>query len=308
MLPTQGVAVAIFLLSHAARLGERCSVSNWLEAAQSRSSFLAAALDFHAPADLMLRLSLAHVDECVRIAPSMAALSHEADRRSLEAIARAVLVGVPPIWLWTAVEQGAVDREFIPSHDLEALSWLEPNLDAVLLSVHEQLSADREKDDLQAVGALAERILLAEFAGLGLNPVHVAPLFDGCGYDIELPGPPIRRIEVKAASSGTRGNFRITRNEFEKSRAYGEEWLLTQVVLQPSAFLADVVCRSAIIEVLELSAANLDQAVPSDTANFAWAESAQVSPRDDAWTSRPIALNHDFQIRGVERKRNSSVD
>jgi len=60
------------------------------------------------------------------------ALSERADRPTLVAIARLLLSHAPPAWLAIALDQTGVKREYIPSRDLERLSWLGAELDRLL--------------------------------------------------------------------------------------------------------------------------------------------------------------------------------
>lgn len=301
MLPNHGVTHAAFLLGYTARLNEVDSIEHLIMLARSQWTYLASATDLRVPAAGLLDLGLLAVGRHVTLDTRLDALSHNADRRTMHGIARLLLRVAPPFWLWSAVSQGKVLREYIPSADLTALSWLEPDLDALLLSVHTELDAGRQQDLAKQIGDAAELILMAAFVYEGRSPIHVARYHDGCGYDIELPASPIARIEVKAASINTRGRFRLTRNEYDKARSWGSGWRLIQLVFSNQAFFVERIGGQHVVDVLELSADDILRLAPVDSAEFRWMESAEFQPDVNDWRKIAIKFDPNFTTLGFRR-------
>lgn len=136
------------------------------------------------------------------------------------------------------------------------------------------------------------------FTHAGLRPRHAAVWADAVGYDIEIPGPPIQRIEVKAGSPATQGRFRLTRNEFDKSLVYGSEWCVLQVIFDQAAFVAPLVKSEHVLAVYQLPATVVASIASADTNAFRWMESAQFNPQANAWTLFPISAPPNFSVAG----------
>jgi hypothetical protein len=263
---------------------------------------MASALDFDAIGAELIRVRLAACyEDRIFVDPALIELSKCADRTTLVGIAATLIAKSPPVWLPIAVENQKVYREFIPTDDLEDLGWIEPGLDEFLLSANSL--AQRLLDDSFAkkLGDAAELILLAAFNLAGANPVHVAKVSDAYGYDIECRGTSTERVEVKAAGSSTRGSFYISRNEFDKSQAYGCEWRLIQLTFSNHAFIDAELNISHVESLLELSSEALRELVPSDTKFFRWTESARIIVPDRYWNQTNIELDPMFVTKGVRR-------
>lgn len=303
MLPKHGIVHGAFLLAYTARLSKLDSLENLIRAARSQQSFLASAIDLQSPAEALSALKLLIRENPIKINPQLSALSIVADRPTLIGLARLFLEGFPPIWLWSAAANGVVRREYIPSADLAALDWLELDLDTLLLDVYQKLESTRQQAIIKRIGDAAEEMLMAAYKREGLNPTHVARFYDGCGYDIELPTDPIQRIEVKAASTNTQGQFILTRNEYEKSLIHGPEWQLIQVIFTPAAFIANKVTSAHVAKILSIPADTIRQLAPVATTEFRWLESAQFHPATDEWKPVEIQLDTEFSITGFRVPR-----
>lgn len=294
----------MFLLCHCARLGVRRNRSDWAEAARARPTFMAGALDFDQIAQNMLELGLAisNPDQII-VEPALAELSKQADKTTLIAIARILLVRNPPFWLKLVVRAQQVFRQYIPQDDLEDLLWIDPDLDQFLLSVS-WLSGERKNDDAFSarLGEAAELFVFAALKKSGLAPIHVAKFSDAYGYDIEYRAGHIGRIEVKAASRNTQGGFHISRNEFDKSKLHGKEWRLIQLTFTNHAFVDDQLDASHIESIHELTSGVLQELVPADTDAFRWTESAFITAPSDAWRPADIVLDTDFRCKGFRQK------
>jgi hypothetical protein len=304
MLPLHGVAFSVFLLANSARYTTHPSMTAWVNAARSKSSYMAAAADLERPAAELLRMRLASQDRGITLAPQLLALAERGDRETLVGVARLLLTHAPPVWLHLAVSATDVFREYIPQADLQGLAWLEPDLDDVLRSSFAAIPASQHDAALrQQIGDAAELFLMTAFASAGMRPLHVSRLSDAYGYDIEIIGGEgdarfVDRVEVKSAGPRTRGSFHLSRNEFEKSRVYGSQWRLLQVVFKSSAFVATWIDDSHVEGVYELSSAALDEVVPSDTPEFRWTESAFFTLGTAHWEVAQVPLECGFSIPG----------
>lgn len=298
MLPKKGIAHAICLLSHSAVLKDRIDLDDWVCSASELSASLSVAADLRPPAEWLIQVGLVVADEIVRLSPSLEALSGRADRSTLVAIARLALRASPPVWLTVAVGASGVVREYIPSGDLEALLWIDPELDDLLLDVRTELAATRENTFKERMGAAAEALLMAAFEKAGRSPLHVSKLSDAYGYDIEMSSTVFDRVEVKSASSVTCGKFMLSRNEYNKSRIYGSQWRLVQVVFKVSAFTAERIYCVHVETVLQLKNDTIAALVPPDPPGFVWMESAELKPDAAAWAPLEIELDHSFTTAG----------
>jgi hypothetical protein len=300
MLPKRGVAHAVLLLCHAAHLAPRRDVADWVGAASAQGSFIAAATDLTVPAERLLAVGLARQTETIVLAPPLAGIASVASSATLRHIARVLLTYDVPSWLRIAVSPDGVSRQYIPTNVLRDLEWLDPGLDDILLDVVRSVSLSRDAEITKRIGDAAEAVILAALRADGRHPTHVAPISDTFGYDIECIGPPVLRLEVNGCSVNGRGTFHLSRNEYNKSLMYGDEWILTQVVFKSEAFVASVLRPTHIAGVFEVSARDVALVVPSDTTEFVWTESAVITPLPTAWRPASYSLG-DFTMPGLAR-------
>ena len=282
MLPNQGVCIAVFLLGRSATLKRHRNVGEWIEGARAFSSFMAASLNLQRPAESMVANGLATIKDAVLIANKLVPLLETADRASLFGIARIVMLASPPLWLRVAVGQ-EVKREYIPSWDLAELSWLDPDLDALLLEVASTLNDSEQGELRKQLGDAAELLMLDSLKRAGRDPLHVAAISDAFGYDIEARNLRIDRVEVKASSENTRSRFSLTRNEYEKSLLYGSQWRLVQIVFRNKAFVQKRFDASNVLGAYQLREGALQRVIPSDTESFRWTESADLHFNPEDW-------------------------
>jgi hypothetical protein len=302
MLPSQGCCHGVFLLCHAARLAQRRNPVEWVNAARSRSTFMAFALNLDELARDLIRLRLAILSDYVTISESLLNLSFCADRATLMSIAHLLLIASPPSWLEIVIQNGEVSREYIPSKDMDTLFWIGSDLDRFLLDAYAARLASNQTALLKRMGDTAELIVFHALKFSGARPVHVAKISDSYGYDIECQGSTIDRVEVKASSSNTQKRFHISRNEYEKSIYYGDEWRLVQIVFSNSAFITKKINQSHIESIIELRIGTLQKLVPPDTAAFRWTESAVITAPDDAWNLGQLTLEPNFSIDGFHQR------
>lgn len=261
MLPTHGAVTSVFHLANSVRHGGQLDIAAWVNAAGSRSSFLAAAIDHRPTAELLLDTGLALPSSPIMPTARLKALSRQADRTTLIAIAALLFEIAPPPWLPVAVVNGQVRYEFIPSADLEGLAWLRPQLEQLLLDASH--SVLQPSDHLQlGLGRAAELIVFAALERLHASPVHLSEISDRFGYDIESALGSTRRWEVKACTERTSGTFHLSRNEFEKCRLYPDEWRLVQVEFAPNALTAEFLTASHVASIRELPAGEVHALAP----------------------------------------------
>jgi Domain of unknown function (DUF3883) len=289
MLPSQGRCIAVFLLARVARLKVRQNIEDWIESARSNSSFMAASVDLQQPAQALISYGLVSIEQGIQVGPALVPFTSTADRVTLFGIARLLLLASPPLWLNLAVDN-QVKREYIPTWDMQELSWLDPDLDALLLEVRMALGDTRQDDLRKELGSAAELIIISALSAAGIDALHVARISDAFGYDIECHSPSIDRIEVKAASENTRGTFHLTRNEFDKSVEYPSQWRLVQVVFMNRAFVQRKLDASNVLGVFQLKTGALSRVIPADSGAFRWTGSAEVHPMPDEWFQASIKL------------------
>lgn len=282
------------MLCHAARLRQLRSIPEWVSAARKRSTFMSRALSLEEIASDLISLRLVGFRGSVATADALRGLSEKADSMTLQEIARQVLKANPPAWIRFAMADGFVNRDYIPASDLAVLSWLGEDLEQILIDVYNAAGGAGRDALLKAMGDAAELFIFEALKRVGRSPRHVAKLSDIYGYDIECPGPPFDRIEVKAASRLSSCKFHLTRNEFEKSITYRTEWRLIQVIFSGRAFLDETLNASHVESVRELRKQTLEKIIPGDTSTFRWTDSAEVFPPTDAWT--PVEFHVDSQI------------
>lgn len=302
MCYSRGFVHGVFLLARAARINRRRDVDEWIAAAREPHVSLGATSDLGQPANLMIQAGLARCrPDGVEVDTRLLELSESADGRTFRALVRLLLASKPPVWLQTAVTRDGVRREYIPSHVLATLTWLEPELDDVLRGAFIEVSVEGDDALRKAMGDAAELFVMSALHRQGVQPLHVAMLSDTFGYDIEIHQGPLRRIEVKAAGITTKGRFHLSRNEFDKSRLYGGEWALVQVVFTSSAHLADILDPSHVAGFYQLTPGTLSEVVPADTPHFNWEGSALITPSEECWKPMGLEPESTFRTAGFSR-------
>ncbi|MGQ4596744.1 protein NO VEIN domain-containing protein [Nocardia sp. R6R-6] len=263
-------------------------------------SHLASAVDIKVYAEELLGCGLARFDDELHVAPGLVFAAQAGGGIAMTEIAIRLLSARPPIWLHLAVSETAVAREYIPTLDLNALLWLEPNLDRILIAAHRAVSADDSTAMAKEIGDAAEHLVLAAMRHCGQRPIHVAKLSDSYGYDIEVPGSAVSCVEVKAAGPRTSRSFHISRNEFDTCLRLVKRWRLIQVVFNSSAFTATEISSAQVDSIRELSHDTLRDLVPPDTSAFNWEQSAVITPPEAAWLDSDLELDPFYRIPGFE--------
>jgi hypothetical protein len=156
MLPSKGFCLAVFLLVRAAHFRSFPSTKAWVEGARGQSTIMAAALDLDGAALAMIRMGFVDQDPATRVRGPVAGLWEMADRRTLVDIARLVLARNIPEWLDLAAGHGAVSQEYIPTTDLAQLSWLDGDLESLLIEIWNERYKKQEDAFLAAMGLAGE--------------------------------------------------------------------------------------------------------------------------------------------------------
>ncbi len=295
-------------LTSVANLRERRSVADWVGAAREHGGYLAAANDLDGRAEFLIDKGLVTFAGAIQVAPRLSAINALPRSRAEYELARLILLHDPPPWLGVAVDGHRVERAYIPEYDLEYLSWLEPHLDELLCDVFRELQPTKDKTETE-LGLAAELFVMGALRHANFRPVHVALISDAYGYDIEVGRESVDRIEVKGASPKTAGTFHLSRNEYEKSLLYKDEWRLVQVIFSTAAFVSQRLDVTHIEEIHELSATSLSAIIPLDTPAFKWEESAIITPAADSWQPWALRPSPDFSIEGftMSGRRTSGV-
>ena len=300
MLPTHGAVTSVFHLANSVRHTRQPNIAAWVSAASSRSSFLAAAIDHGPAAAFLLDAGLVLADTAITPSPRLRAVSRQADRPTLIAIADLLLQTAPPAWLPVAVVGGEVRYEFIPSNDFVGLAWLQPELDQLLINAADQAPQHSDAVAL-GLGRAAELTVLAALNRLRASPVHVAEISDRFGYDIETVRGHARRWEVKGCTTRTAESFHLSRNEFDQCRRYSDEWLLVQVEFKPEAVTAEWLLASHVSAIRELPSRTLLAIPPAESAQFYWETSARIAPPACAWVTSTLTVPNDFRLPSIDK-------
>ena len=297
MLPSHGLVSSAFLLAHASRRRTFPSVADWAAAARELGSFIGAAVDLEAAATRLKELGLVVEEPGWQVGSELQMFGDIADRSSYVGIASVILHQAPPFWLRAAGTGDGVPREFIPTEDMRALAWMEPDLDRVLSAVASYLNRATSQSLSAAVGATAELVVLSALKQAGCRSLHVALVSDAYGYDIQVLEPRRRCLEVKGSSVGTRGSFYLSRNEYERS-CHLQDWELVQVVFASEAFSAGEVRAAHVQGIYGLRSTDMHALVPKDRPEFRWAESAWLSPYPESWELWDLEVPSDFRAPG----------
>jgi hypothetical protein len=295
-IPSHGRCHAAFLLAFSASLKNFREVRDWIDAASSRASFLAAAGDIAGTAEILLRAGLATAGEQISLDLQLAKLSHRADRASLVAIARLFLLRFPPSWIPGVVVAGNVETSLIPSEDYDRLHWLGADLIPLIFEVNHALTRQSDETLRHEIGRAGELVVMSALCQAGFEPVHVALLSDSYGYDIDyIDGGSTNRLEVKSAVERTCGRIIVSRNEFDKALLYGSSWKVVQVIFSTKIILDKRVKAEDILKIRELDSNRLHALAPESSSTFSWIDSAEFIPHSTDWLVSNLEVGPDFE-------------
>ena len=297
ILPSRGRCYAAFLLAYSARLKPAKTFDSWVDATIDRSTILAVASDIVGTAHILLKGNLATVKESVVLDRRLARFSEQADRVSLVSIARLLIRRFPPSWISSSVVDGEFAPEFIPETDLEQLSWLDSDLERIVLDVYFDTVEMTEGELRSQIGEAGELAIMSALKRVGKNPSRVSLISDSYGYDIEYQyGNGLRRVEVKACVETTSNRVIVSRNEYEKSTSFAASWSLVQVCFSTAIIVKRRVICSDILFIRELSPQSLVMLSPPSTNDFRWIEAAEFSPANSMWKRSSLRVADDFTV------------
>jgi hypothetical protein len=301
-LPRHGLCFGTLLLGSTATLMAPSDPRDLVHAAREQGSHLSAATDLDACVRTMTACGLLEEpsDGIVAPAPAMKTITAGAGEDVLSSIAVVFLAASPPPWLRVAVHGRRVSREYIPEEDLRALSWLEDELDQVLVEARRRLAQSRvDMDYRKRMGDVAEEVVMAALRHMRVRATQVSLISDAYGYDVEaFLGSHATRYEVKAAGPRTWHSFHLSRNEFDTSQLWPQSWRVVQVIFSAEAFAANEIRIEHVRAVRELDAARVREAVVDDTETFTWDESSTVTPPIDSWELSGLILDPAFVTAG----------
>ncbi|MDB5481710.1 MAG: hypothetical protein JWO83_2763 [Caulobacteraceae bacterium] len=295
-LPSRGRCHATFLLAYSARVRQCYDVDAWLRATLEKPTVMAASLDLAGTARLLIDVGLARVDSAVVASRELARFDQVADVATFKGIARLLLVHRPPDWLRASVVDGRLASEFIPGCDLEAMSWMGTDLEAVIVAAHQQLYSTSDAFLLKRLGDAGELAVMSALQLKGLTPRHVALISDRFGYDIELGGVAQRlALEVKTAVTSTATRVLVSRNEFDVANRMGDRWKIVQVTFSSNVIVRGVAHAADIEAIRELSSTSLINMAPPENDVFRWADAAEFRPGPGMWSTSDLTVDQDFR-------------
>ncbi|WP_415714426.1 protein NO VEIN domain-containing protein [Roseibium sp.] len=294
-LPTRGRCHAIFLLAFSARVRDCCDLSSWIDAALDKPTHMAASLDVSGAAKLMLDSGLASFDSVATTKLGLEKLNLQADLNTLKGIARLLLCRRPPDWLRAVVVDGRVALEFIPQDDLRAISWLNEDLESIILSAHHYSYGEVDERLRKQLGDVGELAIMSALRRENFDPRHASLISDRFGYDIEIKKDnQVYGLEVKAAVPATAHRTIISRNEFEVANRMKERWRLIQVIFSSRIFARRCATAHDIEAIRELSSQSLVQMAPIEGDGFSWLEVAEFRPTKFDWETCNLRASEDF--------------
>ena len=297
-LPTRGLCHSVFLLAQSARVKRRKSIEEWIEAARRAPTIMASALAVDSVAEFLVSQRLAGIDEDgVSIDEDLVNAGAEACTETFAAIARIILHAKPPSWVSSAVIDGIVCSELIPTSDERALEWLEDLRDPLLIDIKK--SNDQAGHFRAWLGAVGESLVVTSERQSGRSVTQVSRISDSIGFDIDSLGPGGRRcIEVKTSLESTAERFFISRNETSKALSLGVNWYLVQIILRSNTATDDQITPAHVVGSRLLKASDLLQMLPSDTITGVWMDSARIMPPKEAWGAWNLVPNLVWRVPG----------
>jgi Domain of unknown function (DUF3883) len=297
-LPTRGRCHAAFLLAYSARVKECKDFNSWIAAALAKPTHMAASLDLKGTAKLLIDSGIARVEPFAITVGDLAKLDRVADLTTFKAIARLLLVRRPPDWLRSAVVDGHLAEEYIPEEALKAISWLDRDLEAIIVASHQELFGAADDAFLKCLGNAGELAVMSALRHSGFKPRHVSLISDRFGYDIELEVEGrILGLEVKTAFRSTANKILLSRNEFEVAHRMGVQWNLIQVTFSSRILASQSVSFEDVERIRKLRAHWFSEVAPKEQEMFRWIDTAEFRPPDAAWDASDLVVAQEFKIR-----------
>ncbi|WP_181015103.1 DUF3883 domain-containing protein [Curtobacterium sp. BH-2-1-1] len=275
--------MSAFLLLSSLRYSRIIDRADWVRRASEASAFLSSAISHHPVAMHLLRSNL--VMEAGEFIPSskLASVGKRADKGTLLQLAAILIEAEPPSWLWAAVRGVTVSRELIPHADLRQLSWMEPHLDLILIGAYRRLQTEGDRARELGIGRAAELVAMEALRIEHRMPTLVADSAGFAGYDIACDQGDTRFWEIKGCTSKTRGEFHLSRNEYDVACHNHDEWKLLQVEFRSSILMSDTITGADVAGLWVLMAVDIERIAPKEAGMFRWEESARFHPPTACW-------------------------
>jgi hypothetical protein len=292
LTPTEGACHGCYILAYCAGLDEPPSLSELLERARRLPSGNSFFQNLPELAAQLLDLGIMReVTGKIEFIPEFPACRTGADRTTKLQIAKVLLGHSRPSWLPNMEDAGAVVSALLPAPVETALDWMERDLVHVIGSV---ISRDGGSLVREAFGQIGEHFVMAAERSAGHDVRHVSPISDTYGYDLESHrAGHLTYIEVKCTVETKAGQFFLSRNEYEVSRALCDSWMLVQVVLRGEILFRDrVLDVSAIHAVNWLQSQTVSGEIVADRPNCQWREAVEFNIAADLWRQYDLRPQH----------------
>jgi len=299
-LPSRGLCHSVYLLIYSARL-HPASKESWIAIARRTPTFMAGALAIDEAADHLLKLNLAiDTGYKIEIDEQLEATDNEASNLTLTQIARILLHKCPPQWINTALNNGTVLSEFIPTEDEQTLAWLEDLRDPLLIDLEGQ---DDDSDKFRSwLGDIGESIVFESEKNNERKPIQVSRISDSFGFDIESRDTSgVRCIEVKTTLETKANRFFISKNEVEKATLLRKQWNLVQITLCQTAIIDKIITKDHIINARTLTAKEIISFSPKNSDTGTWIESAIITPPPHTWESYELSISPEWSAPGYQQ-------
>lgn len=283
MLPTHGTTMSAFLLLSSLRYSGIITLADWVRRASEASAFLSSAINHHPVAIQLLKSNLVLEGQELTPSSKLASVGKRADKGTQLQLAAILIEAEPPSWLWSAVQGATVSRELIPHADLRQLSWMEPHLDLILIGAYRRLQTEGDRARELGIGRAAELVAMEALRAERRMPTLVADSASFAGYDIACDQGDIRFWEIKGCTSKTRGEFHLTRNEYDVARNNRDDWKLLQVEFRSSILMSDTITGADVAGLWVVTAVDIERIAPKEAGTFLWEESARFHPPTACW-------------------------
>lgn len=303
LLPSEGVCQACCLLVYAAKVDRPPSFAEWVDRARRIPAGQAHSHNLLDIASELMAVGLVREQEGI-IRVNGLPTCHIASRATKVRIAKTLLQRQRPEWLPLSGDAQRIVPNLVPREDLIALQWLGTDLIHIL----DSLLVPPAKDDTAVqLGWLGEHIVADAERCAGRHVDHVSEISATYGYDlasVSLSDGSVAKIEVKTTVENGAGRFYLSRNEYERSRRYPDEWILVQVVLDGRIiWTQERLEPSVVIAIRYLPNEVLRREIVMDREWCAWEESVAFNVPLEEWNEYKFSLPPDWRIANPLRAR-----
>lgn len=225
---------------------QRCARLIGLEAVHGdevESSFRSAATqgmyriqDLRSGQSLLEALRLVHRDrETIYPDAALLEFSKCSEDEAIQISLTRLLQATPPMWLTSAIQDGTVVYEYMPTLVVDYFDSVLSDLsrrEALLLAVGCKYDADRLREvglqgELAVLDACRKRLAQAGRQDLCNEVIHVSMISDQLGYDIVSPTVDGRRVRIEVKSTGSLTDYAVYISRLEAQMGHADEdWRL----------------------------------------------------------------------------------